>query len=109
MLMVPLFAWAILPGVIATQMLTKNHLIGQTDKRLVVLQTNSIGNTELKALTKYALDEFKANSGSFKAGKLFTHLSLKNAEKPFKAKFHRMFSKGNREHAVAIGEAISAP
>ena len=109
MLMVPLFALAILPGVIATQMLTKNYLIGLTDKRLVVLQIKSIGNVEIKAITEYARAEFESNPGSFKAGKLFTHLKVENAEKPFFAKFHRMFSKGNREHAVAIGEAISTP
>ncbi len=63
MLMVPLFALAILPGVIATQMLTKNYLIGLTDKRLIVLQIKSIGNVELKALTEYALDEFKSSPG----------------------------------------------
>ncbi len=45
--------------------------------------------------------------GSFKAGKLFTYLTIESAEKPFFAKFHRMFSKGNREHALAIGKAIS--
>ncbi|NOR63661.1 MAG: hypothetical protein GQ535_14350 [Rhodobacteraceae bacterium] len=109
LLMAPLFALAIIPGVIATQMLTKNYLIGLTDKRLIVLQIKSIANVELKALTEYDREEFKSNPGSFKAGKLFTHLKIESAEKPFKAKFHRMFSKGNREHAVAIGEAISAP
>ncbi len=109
LLMVPLFALAILPGVIATQMLTKNYLIGLTDKRLIVLQVKSIANVELKALTEYSNEELKASAASFKAGKLFTHISIESADKPFKAKFHRMFSKGNREHAVAIGEAISAP
>ncbi|VAW21658.1 hypothetical protein MNBD_ALPHA11-278 [hydrothermal vent metagenome] len=108
LLMVPLFALAILPGVIATQMLTKNYLIGLTDKRLIVLQVKSMTNAELKALTEYSNEELKASTVSFKAGKLFTHLGVESAEKPFKAKFHRMFSKGNREHAVAIGEAISA-
>jgi len=109
LLMVPLFALAILPGVIATQMLTKNYLIGLTNKRLIVLEVKSITNIELKALTEYALESFKTRPGSFKAGKLFTHITIDDAEQPFKAKFHRMFSKGNREHAVAIGEAISAP
>ena len=105
LVILPLFALAILPGVIATQMLTKNYLIGLTNKRLIVLQVKSIANVELKALTEYTMDELK---GSFKAGKLFTHISIDNAEKPFKAKFHRMFSKGNREHAEAIGAAVSA-
>jgi hypothetical protein len=108
LLMAPLFALAVLPGVIAMQMLTKNYLIGLTNKRLLVLQVKSIANVELKALSEYPLDSFKANPGSYKAGKLFTHITIADAEKPFKAKFHRMFSKGNREHAVAIGEAISA-
>ncbi len=79
LLMVPLFALAILPGVIATQMLTKNYLIGLTDKRLVVLQIKSIANAELKAVTEYAMDEFKATPGSFKAGKLFTYLTIDDA------------------------------
>ena len=105
LLMVPLFALAILPGVIATQMLTKNYLIGLTDKRLIVLQVKSIANVELKALTEYTMEEL---TGRFKVGKLFTHITIESDEKPFKAKFHRMFSKGNREHAEAIGAAISA-
>lgn len=108
LLMLPLFALAIIPGVLATQLLTKNYLVGLTEKRLIVLHITSIANTELKAAIEYALADFKAGSGSFKAGKLFTHLSIESAEKPFHAKFHRMFSKDNREHAVAIGQAISA-
>ena len=109
LLIVPLFALAIVPGVIAMQMLTKNYVIGLTNKRLIVLQVKSIANVELKALSEYPLDSFKATPGSYKAGKLFTHISINDADKPFKAKFHRMFSKGNRAHAEAIGEAISAP
>lgn len=108
LLMIPLFALAIIPGVIATQMLTKSYVIGLTGKRLIVLQVKSITNAELKAVSEYSLEEFKANPGSLKVGKIFTSLTIKDAEKPFKAKFHRMFSKGNREHAVAIGEVISA-
>lgn len=109
LLMAPLFALAIIPGVIATQMLTKNYLIGLTNKRLIVLQVKSITNVEFQALTEYPLDSFKTTPGTYKAGKLFTHITIADAEKPFKAKFHRMFSKGNRAHAVAIGAAISAP
>ena len=103
--MVPLFALAVVPGVIATQMLTKNYIIGLTDKRLIVLQVKSIANAELKALTEYTYGELK---GSYKAGKLFTHITIDSADKPFKAKFHRMFSQGNREHAQAIGEVVAS-
>lgn len=108
LLMVPLFALAIVPGAIATQMLTKNYLVGLTNKRFIVLQVKSIANVELKALTEYALDEFKANPSSYKPVKLFTHIIVENTEKPFTCKFHRMLSKDNRMHAEAIGEVISA-
>lgn len=109
LIIAPLFALAILPGAIATQMLTKNYLIGLTNKRLIVLQIKSITNAELKALIEYDRAGFKANPASYKPGKLFTHISIEDAEKPFKAKFHRMMSKDNRMHAEAIGTAISAP
>lgn len=109
LIILPLFALAILPGAIATQMLTKNYLIGLTNKRLIVLQIKSVTKTELKALTEYDRAGFKANPASFKAGKLFTHISIEDTEQPFKAKFHRMLSKDNRMHAEAIGAAISAP
>lgn len=104
---VPLIALAILPGVIATFMLTKNYLVGVTDKRFIVLQIKSISNTEIKAIIEYPLDGLKNNGGGFKPGKLFTYLSVDQADKPFNAKFHRMFSKDNRSHAEAIGHAIS--
>ncbi len=109
LLMLPLFALAILPGVIATQMLTKNYLIGLTGKRLIVLQIKSITKAELKAITEYDRAGFRANPASYKPGKLFTHIAIEDDEKPFKAKFHRMMSKDNRMHAEAIGTAISAP
>jgi len=109
LLMLPLFALAILPGVIATQMLTKNYLAGLTNKRFVVLQVKSVVNVELKALTEYARDDFAASPASYRPGKLFTHIKINSAEKPFKCKFHRMLSKDNRMHAEAMGAAISAP
>ncbi len=108
LVILPLFALAILPGIIATQMLTKNYLIGLTDKRLIVLQVKSITNGEVKEMMEYDLADFANAPGSSKTGGLFTHITIENAEKPFKAKFHRAFSKSNRAHAMAIGEAISA-
>jgi len=104
----PLFALAILPGVIAVQMLTKNYLIGLTNKRFIVLQVKSIANVELKALTEYSLDEIDASSVAYKPGKIFTHITVNNEAKPFKSKFHRMLSKDNRMHAEAIGTTLSA-
>ncbi len=104
LLMIPLFALAVLPGILVTQMLTKSYIVGLTDKRLIVVEVKGITNAQLKALTEYSHAETK---GSYTAGKIFTYITIDNAEKPFTAKFHRMFSKDNRAHAVAIGETIS--
>ncbi len=107
LVMLPLFALAILPGAIATMMLTKNYLVGLTDKRFIVLEIKSITNTAIKGVTEYDRAEFAAKPGSFKPGKLFTHIAIEDESKPFKAKFHRMMSKDNRMHAEAIGKAVS--
>lgn len=107
LVIVPLIALAILPGVIAVAMLTRNYLIGLTGERLIVLQIKGIGNGEVKEITEYDLSELTAANASAKTGGLFTHIAITDPDKPFKAKFHRAFSKNNRPHAVAIGEAIA--
>ena len=64
-------------------------------------------NAEVKEVTEYGLDEVKAMDVKTSTGGLFTHIEVKNEDKPFKAKFHRAFSKPNRPSAMAIAEAIS--
>lgn len=107
LLMIPLYALALLPGVIAVLMLTKNYLIGLTESRLIVLQVKSITNAELKAVTEYDLSDLRNSTVKTSTGALFTHIRIDTPDKPFVAKFHRAFSKTNHPHAVAIADAIS--
>ncbi len=109
LIIIPLIALAVLPGVIATAMLTKNYVIGVTDRRLIILQVKSISNADLKAITEYDLEEFSKAPANVKTGALFTHITIDHPDKAFKAKFHRAFSKTNREQVVAIGALISSP
>jgi hypothetical protein len=108
-LIILLFALAILPGIIAVFMLTKNYLVGLTETRLVVLQIKGAGNVEVKEVIEYRLEDLGKLEVKTSTGALFTHINIKDAEKPFVAKFHRAFSENNRPHAIAISEAISAP
>ncbi len=64
-------------------------------------------NAEVKEVTEYGLDEVKTMDVKISTGGLFTHIEVKNEEKPFKAKFHRALAKFNRPSAMAIAEAIS--
>jgi len=107
LLMLFLFMLAILPGVIAVALLTKNYLIGLTGKRFIVLQIKGFSNAAPKAITEYALEEVHNMKVATSTGGLFTHITIEDANKPFKAKFHRAFSKTNRPHAMAIAEAIN--
>ena len=106
-LLIVLIACAVLPGLIAVILLTKNYLIGLTDKRFIVLTIKGMGNAEIKEVTEYGLDEIKQMDVNTSTGKLFTHIEVKDEAKPFKAKFHRAFSKNNRPAAMAIADAIA--
>ena len=106
-LMLLLFLLGILPGVIAMIMLTKNYLVGLTDGRLVVLQIKSISNAQVKEVSEYTIEQLRSMDVKTSTGVLFTHIKVKDPEKPFAAKFHRAFSKNNRPNAMAIAEAIS--
>ncbi len=106
-LIIGLLALCILPGVIAVALLTKNYFIGLTDRRLIVLQVKGIKPKDVKAVTEYSLSDLSSDNASTSTGSIFTHIEIKDEEKPFKAKFHRAFSKSNRPNAIAIGDAIT--
>ncbi|MFQ5569652.1 MAG: hypothetical protein ACE5G0_08245 [Rhodothermales bacterium] len=106
-LLILLIALAILPGIIAVFLLTKNYLIGLTDRRFLVLQIKGTSKATVKQITEYGLDEVRGMKVKTSTGGLFTHIRIDDAAKPFVAKFHRAFSKNNRPHAMAIGEAIT--
>ena len=50
-LLIALIACAILPGLIAVFLLTKNYVIGLTNKRFIVLKIKSMTNSEVKEVT----------------------------------------------------------
>ncbi len=103
-LIILFFMLAILPGAIAVALLTKEYVIGLTEGRLLVLRFS--GKLKVKEMFEYQLASMPAVTTS--TGGLFTHISIKDPARPFVAKFHRLGMKNNREHAMAIAEAISA-
>ncbi len=108
-IIVPLLALAVLPGVIAVQVLTKSYILGLTDRRLIVLEVASITNAKLKAVSEYELASFADAPAATRTGGLFTHIRIDREDQPFRAKFHRAFAKGHRERAMEIARALGAP
>ena len=103
-LIVFLMLLAVLPGIIATALLTRHYLIGLTDKRFLVLHINSMGNQGVKEVLEYALPLQGVRAST---GPLFTHIRIDDPAKPFVAKFHRLGMKTNREHTMAIASALT--
>ncbi len=102
-LIILLFLLAILPGAIAVALLTKEYVIGLTDRRLLVLRFS--GKLNVKEMLEYNLASMTPCKTS--TGGLFTHIEIMDPARPFIAKFHRLGMKQNREHAMAIAAAIS--
>jgi hypothetical protein len=106
-LIILLICLAVLPGMIAVFLLTKNYVIGLTDKRFIALQVASMSSAKVKAVLEYDLAALPGMKVATSTGGIFTHIAIADLAKPFKAKFHRAFSKTNRESAMAIAAAIS--
>lgn len=104
--MLPLFILAVLPGIIATTLLTKEYLVALTDRRVIVLRFKG-SKIQVQEVSEYALH----NHGPVQAssGPVFAHLKINDPARPFVAKFHRMGMEGNREQAMAIAAALSQP
>jgi hypothetical protein len=100
LLMIPLFVLGVLPGVIATQMLTKNYIVALTDRRFIALQIASMGNLNVKEIMEYRLNNMPMVEAS--TGPLFTHIKINDQQRPFVAKFHRMGMPNNRLHTQAM-------
>jgi hypothetical protein len=96
----------LLPGIIATALLTKHYFIGLTDKRFLVLRIKSMGNHAVTEVIEYALSSLNPSIVRASTGPLFTHIAINDPSKPFVAKFHRMGMKTNREHCQAIEAAL---
>ena len=104
--MLPLFILAILPGAIATALLTKEYVVALTDRRVIVLRFKG-SQIEVQEVLEYALNHHAPAETS--TGSLFTHIKINDPGKPFVAKFHRAGMPGNREQAMAIAAALSQP
>jgi len=104
LLMLPLLALGVLPGLIAIQVMTKEYVVGLTDRRFIVLRFkgSKIAVNEVISYPLNSLPPIKASTGP-----VFTHLKINDAAKPFAAKFHRLGMPENREHAMAIEAALS--
>lgn len=104
LLMIPLLAMGVLPGVLAITLLTKEYVVGLTDRRFIVLNFKG-KKIEVKEVIDYPLSSLPPVKAS--TGPIFTHLKITDPAKPFAAKFHRLGMPGNREHAMAIEAALS--
>lgn len=103
-----LFLLAVLPGAIATALMTKHFFVGLTDgNRFVVVRIKSFGNHTVQEVWDYPLDQLDRNQVKVSKGPVFTHIRIADPNKPFVAKFHRAGMKTNREHSLAIGSALS--
>ena len=103
--MIPLFILGVLPGVIATQILTKNYVVALTDRRFIVLQVASMGNLTVKEMMEYRMNNMPPVEAS--TGALFTHIKIKDPARPFVAKFHRLGMPNNRQHSQAMEAALT--
>jgi hypothetical protein len=86
-------------------LLTKEYMVGLTDRgRFIVLRFS--GKMNVKEVTDYHLTQLQNVKTS--TGALFTHINIKDPQKPFVAKFHRLGMKTNREQAMAIAQALES-
>lgn len=105
-LIIPLFALAILPGAIATALLTKEYVVALTDRRVLVLHFKG-SKIQVQEVLEYSLYNHAPAESS--TGAVFTHIKINDPARPFVAKFHRAGMPGNREQAMAIAAALSQP
>ncbi|MBA2732666.1 MAG: hypothetical protein H0U54_07210 [Acidobacteria bacterium] len=105
-LIIPLFLLAIVPGAIATALLTKEYVVALTDRRVIVLHFKG-SQIQVQEVLEYALNYHAPAETS--TGSIFTHIKINDPAKPFVAKFHRAGMPGNREQAMAIAAALSQP
>jgi hypothetical protein len=105
LLVLPLFFLAVLPGAIAVALLTKEYVVGLTDRRLIVLRFKG-SNVQVQEVVDYRLGG-QLPSVKASTGPVFTHIKIEDQAKPFVAKFHRMGMPGNRDGAMAIAAALT--
>ncbi len=102
-LIILLMLLAILPGAIAVALLTKEYVVGLTSHRLLVLRVKG-GKANVQEVIEY--DRRALPPAKTSAGGIFTHIEIKDPQKPFVAKFHRMGMPNNRDQSRAIAAAL---
>jgi hypothetical protein len=98
-----LYCLALLPGIIAVFALTREYVVGLTDRRFIVLRFKGSGIAVQEVLS-WRLDALPHVQTS--TGSLFTHIRIDDPAKRFVAKFHRLGTSDNRPQAMAIAEGL---
>lgn len=104
LVIIGLYALAILPGIIGVALMTREYVVGMTDRRFIVLRFKS-GAIRVEEVLAWPLDALPPARTS--TGALFTHIALADPARPFAAKFHRLGMEGNRANAMAMGAALT--
>jgi hypothetical protein len=102
--------FATIGGALAVGALTKHYLLAITDRRLLVVQVQGglFGvSFATKAVTEFSFAQIASLPLKTSTGGLFTHVRI-DAPQRFVAKFHRMATRTNREHAMGIANALEA-
>lgn len=95
-----------LTGGLVTALLTKEYVVGLTDRRFIALHFKS-KSIKVQEVLDYRLDNGQRPQVKASTGPVFTHIRVEDSAKPFVAKFHRMGMPGNREGAMAIAAALT--
>ena len=98
-----IFLIMLLLGGVLAWLLTKEYVVALTDRgRFLVLRFS--GKLNVKEVLEYHIGNVQG--AKVKTGPLFTYITIKDPQKPFSAKFHRMGTKWNRAHAMAIAQSL---
>ncbi len=98
---------AVLPGLIAVLLLTRNYLVALTDRRLLVLRVSGPFKPEAKEMIEFDLD--RISRIKTRRSPIFVHLNLQQEQQRFVAKFHRSPYRGaNRTESIAIVDELQS-
>jgi len=96
---------ALLPAAILNVLMTKEYVVGLTDRRLIVLRFTG----KLVVKDSFVYDLALLDRVATKAGSVFTWISIDNKERPFRALFHRSGLADNQAQSRAIAAAVARP
>ena len=96
---------SLLLGPIAQVLLTKEYLIGRTDRRVIVLRVKG-KKAKVMEVTEYGLDE--STPVTVEVLKAFDRVTIEDPERPLEATFNPVTAPDNLEHAREIVAALRA-